>query len=103
MNQASHTSRPFLAAIGSAVATLFTPSHSCAAGEAVLPWDFTLDVIQNFVAGPLAHFVIVTSGIVSLLAFALAGDIGLARRFAKTVVGTGLALLAVKLLNYLAP
>jgi type IV secretory pathway VirB2 component (pilin) len=102
MPQTSHTTRPFLAAIGIAAATLFTPSHSWAAGEAVLPWGYTLDVIQNFVAGPLAHFVIVTSSIVALLAFGLAGDTELARRFAKTVVGTGLALLAVQLLNYLA-
>jgi type IV secretory pathway VirB2 component (pilin) len=103
MNQASHTSRPFLAAIFSAAATLFTPSHCWAAGEAILPWDYTLDVIHNFVAGPLAHFVVVTSTIIALLVFALAGDTELARRFAKTVVGTGLALLAVQLLNFLAP
>jgi hypothetical protein len=55
MNQASHTSRPFLAAIGSAAATFFTPSHCWAAGEAILPWDYTLDVIQTFVTGPLAR------------------------------------------------
>jgi len=60
---------------------LFTPSHCWAAGEAVLPSDYTLDVIQNFLTGPLAHFVIVTSSIVALLAFALAGDTELARRF----------------------
>jgi len=103
MNQASRTTRPFLAAIDGAAATLFTPRHGWAAGEAVLPWDYTLDVIENLVAGPLAHFIIVTCSIVALLAFALAGDTELARRFAKTVVGTGLALLAVQLLNYLAP
>ena len=45
MNQALHTSRPFLAAIGSVAATLFTPSHCWAAGETILPWDYTLDVI----------------------------------------------------------
>jgi type IV secretory pathway VirB2 component (pilin) len=103
VNQASHTSPPFLSAIGSTAATLFTPGHCWAAGEAILPWDYTLDVIQNFVAGPLAHFVIVTSIIVALLAFGLGGDTELARRFAKAVIGTGLALLAVQLLNYLAP
>ncbi len=103
MNQASHTSRPFLAAIFSAAATLFTPSHCWAAAEAVLPWDYTLNVIQNFVAGPLAHFVVVTFSIIALLAFTLAGDTELARRFAKTVIGTGVALIAVQLLNFLAP
>ena len=103
MNQASHRSRPFLAAIGSAAATLFTPSYCWAAGEAVLPWDYTLDVIQNFVAGPLAHLVVVTSSIIALLAFTLAGDTEFARRFAKTVIGTGIALIAVRLLNSLAP
>ena len=103
MNQASHACRPFLAAIFSATATLFTPSHCWASGEAVLPWDYTLDVLQNFVAGPLAHFVVVSSSIVTLLAFALAGDSELARRFAKALIGTGVAVIVVRLLSYLAP
>ena len=39
----------------------------------------------------------------AILLSALAGDSELARRFAKAVVGTGVALVAVQLLNYLAP
>ncbi len=103
MNQASHATQPFLAAICSAAATLFTPSHCWAAGPVNLPWDYALEVIQSFVAGPLAHSVIVISSIVAMLAFALAGDNELVRRFAKAVIGTGVALIAVQLLNYLAP
>ena len=103
MNQASHTSRPFLAAIGSAAATLFTPSHCWAAGETILPWDYPLIGIQNFVAGPCAQLVIVIFGIAAVLTFALAGDNELVRRLVKAVIGTGVALIAVQLLNYLAP
>jgi len=103
MTQASNKSKRFLAALCSAAATLFAPSHCWAADQANLPWDYTLDVIQNFVAGPLAHSVIIISGIVAMLAFALAGDSELVRRFAKAAIGTGIALVAVQLLNYLAP
>jgi len=42
-------------------------------------------------------------GIVAMLAFALAGDSELVRRFAKAAIGTGIALVAVQFLNYLAP
>jgi len=103
MNQASNKIQRFLAALLSAAATLFAPSHCWAADRANLPWDYTLDVIQNFVAGPLAHSVIIISGIVAMLAFALAGDSELVRRFAKATIGTGIALVAAQLLNYLAP
>jgi type IV secretory pathway VirB2 component (pilin) len=103
MKQASHSTQPFLAAIGCAAPTLFTPSRCWAAGEPVLPWDYTLDVMQNFVAGPCAQFVIVISGIAAVLTFALAGDNELVRRLVKAVIGTGVALIAVRLLSYLAP
>lgn len=63
----------------------------------------TLDVMQTLIAGPFAQSVIVISGIAVLLTFALAGDSELARRFTKAVIGTGVALIAVQLLNYLAP
>jgi type IV secretory pathway VirB2 component (pilin) len=92
----------FAPALCGAAATVCAPSHCWAAGQAILPWDYSLEVTQNFVAGSLAHSVIVISGIVATLAFALAGDSELARRLVKTVIGTGVALLAVQLLNYLA-
>jgi type IV secretory pathway VirB2 component (pilin) len=103
MNQPPYTTRHFLTAIAGAAVTLFTPSHCWAAGQPVLPWDYTLDVMQNFVAGPFAQSVIVLSGIAAVLTFALAGDNELVRRLAKAVIGTGVALIAVRLLNYLAP
>jgi type IV secretory pathway VirB2 component (pilin) len=84
-------------------ATLFTPIRSWAESQAALPWDQTLTVIQNFVAGPLAGSVLAISAAVAMLTFALAGDSEFARRFAKTVIGTGAALIAVQLLNYLVP
>ncbi len=78
--------------------------HPCwATDQPALPWDYTLDVMQNYIAGPLAQAVIVVSSIVAMLAFTLAGDSELARRFVKTVFGTGVALVAVQLLNYLVP
>jgi type IV secretory pathway VirB2 component (pilin) len=103
MNQPSHATRPFLAAIGGAAVTVFTPSHCWAGGNAVLPWDYTLDAMQNFIAGPFAQSVIVLSSIAAALTFALAGDNELVRRMAKAVIGTGVALIVVQLLNYLAP
>lgn len=103
MNQASHATLPFLASIGGAAVTLFTSSHCWAGRNAVLPWDYTLDVTQNFIAGPFAQSVIVLSSIAAVLTFALAGDNELARRLAKAVIGTGVALIVVQLLDYLAP
>jgi hypothetical protein len=99
MNQASNQRLHLLAVIASPTATLAAPSDRRAAGQAGLPWDYTLDTIQNFAA----HSVNVISSIAATLAFVLTGDSELARRFAKAVVGTGVALLAVRLLNYLAP
>ncbi len=103
MNPASHRTVCFFAFAATVAAAVCAPSHCWSAEQAVLPWDYTLHTIQNFVAGPLAHFVIVVSGICAVLGFALAGDNELVRRFAKAVIGTAAALLAVQLLNYLAP
>jgi type IV secretory pathway VirB2 component (pilin) len=103
MKQTSHMTQPFLAAIGRAAATLLTPCRCWAAGGPVLPWDYTLDVVQNFIAGPFAQFVIFILGIAAVFTFALAGDNELVRRLAKAVIGTGVALIVVQLLNYLAP
>ena len=102
MNQAPGKNQPFLAVLSATAGTLFAPSCCWAASQANLPWDSTLDAIQNFVAGPLAHLVILVSGVGAALTCALADDNDLARRSAKAVLGTGLALIAVKLLNYLA-
>jgi type IV secretory pathway VirB2 component (pilin) len=103
VNQASHATRPFLTAIGGFAATLLTPTQCWATDQPALPWDYTLDVMQHYIAGPLAQAVIVVSSIVAMLAFTLAGDSELARRFVKTVFGIGAALVAVQLLNYLVP
>jgi type IV secretory pathway VirB2 component (pilin) len=103
MKQASNKCQPFFQTLCGVVATVFAPSHCWAAGQAILPWDYSLDAMQNVITGPLAHSVILISGIAAMFAFALAADNKLARRFAKTVVGTSIALLAVQLLKYLAP
>lgn len=103
MNRASVWPKYCLICLSGVSATLFSPSLSWADSQAVLPWDQTLTIMQNFVAGPLAQSVLVISSVVAMLAFALAGDSELARRFAKMVIGTGTALIAVQLLNYLVP
>jgi len=103
MNQASLATRHLLAAIGGAAATLFAPCRCWAADQPVPPWDNTLNVMQNFVAGPFAQSVIIISGFAAVLTFALAGDNDLVRRLAKAVIGTGVALIVVQFLNYLAP
>ena len=46
---------------------------------------------------------VILSAIAAVLIFALAGDNEFVRRLAKAVIGTGVALIAVQLLNYLAP
>ncbi len=103
MNPVSHSARYVLAGAASAIVIVFNPNHCWAAVGPALPWDYTLNVIQNFVVGPLAQFVVCVSTICAVLGFALAGDSELVRRFAKALIGTGVALLAVQLLNYLAP
>ncbi len=102
MEQASHWTR-YVTPAASAAIMMFDPGRGWAAASAVLPWDYTFSAIQNFVAGPLAHLLIVIAAICAVLGFALAGDNELVRRFARTIIGTGAALLAVRLLNYLAP
>jgi type IV secretory pathway VirB2 component (pilin) len=103
MNRASIWPKYGLIGLSGVSATLFLPSWSWADSQAALPWDQTLTIVQNFVAGPLAQLVLVISAVVAMLAFALAGDSELGRRFAKTVIGTGAAVIAVQLLNYLIP
>ena len=102
MNQASNGSHLFQAPVATAAATVFSPSLCWAAGQ-TLPWDSTLNAVQSFVAGPLAQSVIVISAVLAILGFTLVGDSELSRRLVKAVIGTGAALLAVRLLNYLAP
>jgi len=102
MNHGSEKCQPFLQALYGAAAIVFTPSRCSAADQASLPWDYPLDAFQNFITGPFAHSVMMASCIGAMLAFALAGDNELVRRLAKAAVGTGVALLAVQLLNYLA-
>ena len=101
MNRASIWPKYCLIGLSGVSAALFLPSWSWANSQAALPWDLSLTIIQNFVAGPLAQSVLVISAVVAMLAFALAGDNDLARRFARTVIGTGAAVIAVQLLNYL--
>jgi type IV secretory pathway VirB2 component (pilin) len=103
MNRALTCTKNILTGAIGVTATLFTPSHCWAGGNAVLPWDYTLTAIQDFVADPFAASVLLISAVVAILAFALAGDSELGRRFAKTVVGTSVALIAVQLLNYFVP
>jgi type IV secretory pathway VirB2 component (pilin) len=103
MKQVSNARRRILAAVTLATAALAVPARCLAAEQAVLPWDYTLDAIQNFAAGPLAHCAIVVGGIGALLAFAVAGDNELVRRLLKAAIGTAVALAAVHLLNNLAP
>jgi type IV secretory pathway VirB2 component (pilin) len=102
MNHSSDKCQSFFRALCGAAAIVFAPSRCWAADQASLPWDYPLDALQNFITGPFAHSVMILSGVGAALAFALAGDNELARRFAKAAVGTGVALLAVQLLNYLA-
>lgn len=102
MYRALHWTRCVVPA-ASAALTVFSPSHGWTADRAVLPWDYTFNAIQNFVAGPLSHLVIVVAASCAVLGFTLAGDNAVVRRLAKTVIGAGAALLAVQLLNYLAP
>jgi type IV secretory pathway VirB2 component (pilin) len=103
MNRASIWPKYCLICLSGVSATLFLPIWSWADSQAVLPWDQTLTIMQNFIAGSLAQSVLVISAVGAMLAFALAGDSELARRFAKTAIGTGAAVIAVWFLNYLLP
>ena len=101
MSQASIQTRNLLAALIAAVLSVSRPSVGHAATQATLPWDETLDIVQNFLIGPVAHSVIAISVIAASLAYAVAGDSKLARHLAKAAVGSAVALVAVELMNYL--
>jgi type IV secretory pathway VirB2 component (pilin) len=103
MKTSPRSIRYLAAACATIALALLFPRDCLAASHATLPWDYTLEVMQNFVCGTLADFVLIMSALFAALVFILAGDGAVARRFAKMVVGTAVALLAVQLLNYLAP
>ena len=105
MYRALHWTRCVVPA-ASAALTVFSPSDGWTADLAVLPWDYTFNAIQNFVGGPLSHLVIVIAASCCAQLYAgrrQSGDNAVVRRLAKTAIGTRAALLAVQLLNYLAP
>jgi len=68
-----------------------------------LPWDRTLIVLQNFLIDSMAPAIIVLAFALAGILYALGGYDKQARRLAGSGIGGCVALLVVRLLNYVFP
>lgn len=94
--------RLFVAATAAAAAPLW-PAPSWARTDSGLPWDQPLEAMQAALIGPVAHSLIAMSFIGAIFAYAIAGDSEIARRLARAALGVGVALVLLRLMNYLLP
>jgi type IV secretory pathway VirB2 component (pilin) len=102
MKKASRQIEKFLVgAIATTVA--LWPSASWARTDSGLPWDQPLEALQAALIGPVAHSLIAMSFIGAIFAYAIVGDSEISRRLTKAGLGVGVALLLLRLMNYLLP
>lgn len=83
------------------ILTLIQPS-SCWAATRELPWDQALLTLQNILIGPVAHAVIALAFVGAGLLYAVGCD-KQAGRLAVSGIGGCLALVAIRLLNFVFP
>jgi type IV secretory pathway VirB2 component (pilin) len=103
MNETHTLMDKCLAAVSLAALAALQPSQGWAAVPGALPWDYTLNVIQDFVTGPAADFLIVADLISAGILFAVGGHAARAGRLAALGIATYLALHALHLIDYVLP
>jgi type IV secretory pathway VirB2 component (pilin) len=103
MNQTQTLIDKRLAAVGLAALAMLQASQGWAAAPGALPWDYTLNVAQDFMTGPAADFLIVASLISAGILFAAGGHAARAGCLAALGIATYLALHALHLIDYVLP
>ena len=102
MKSASRQIDRFFVATTIAAVALW-PAPSWARTDSGLPWDQPLEALQAALIGPVAHSLIAMSFIGAVFVYAIAGDSDIARRLAKAGLGVSVALVLLRLMNYLLP
>jgi type IV secretory pathway VirB2 component (pilin) len=100
MNETHTLMDKCLAAVSLAALATLQPSQAWAAVPGALPWDYTLNVVQDFATGPVADSLIVAYLISAGILFAVGDHPGRARRLAAAGITTYLALHALHLIDY---
>lgn len=77
-------------------------SWALPAAPGLMPWDGPLNAIVGYLTDVTPTVAKLAFGIAAIL-FAVSGSSDSTRQFAKLGLGAGLALTAVRLLNYLLP
>ena len=85
-----------------AAASALQPAQCWAVAPAALPWDYTLNVVQSFLTGAAADFLIIAALISAGVLYAVGHDAG-ASRLAAAGITTYLALHALRLIGYALP
>jgi len=94
--------RWLIAACAAALITLRAEPSWAAQYAGALPWDQTLDAIQDMLVGPVAHAAIALNFTLSAILYAI-GSYPRAGRLLAGGVAAWAALIAVHLLTYLTP
>jgi type IV secretory pathway VirB2 component (pilin) len=94
--------RWLIAACAAALFALRAEPSWAAQYAAALPWDQTLDAIQDMLVGPVAHAAIALNFTLSAILYAIGSHQRAGRLLAGGLAACA-ALIAVHLLTYLAP
>ena len=102
MKPRPHT-RSFVASFKATALFLHGPAAACAGSppSKALPWDQPLNTVAALLTGPIAHVFLAFALTVSFVIYGIQGNCETARRLFKAGFATGVAIEAVKLLNYL--
>jgi hypothetical protein len=87
-------------------ASTITPLGACRASSGslgLLPWDGPLTTVAAYLIDVAAPALVKLAFAGTIVVFAVGGNCELTRWFARAALGVSLALMAVRLLNYLLP
>jgi type IV secretory pathway VirB2 component (pilin) len=98
MNETQALMRKWQDAVRIAAVAALLPSQSWAAAGR-LPWDYTLDVVRQFLVGPAAGFLVVTALIGASVLYAFGGHDARTERLAAAGVFTYLVLHVLRLIG----
>ncbi|MGC1400718.1 TrbC/VirB2 family protein [Candidatus Binatus sp.] len=94
--------RWLIAACAAALFALRAEPSSAAQYADALPWDQTLDALEDILVGPVAHTVITVNFVFSAILYVI-GNHQRASRFLAGGLAAYAALIAVHLLTFLSP
>ncbi len=94
-----------LLAVSTSLFSVVSAATSSASSQApgLMPWDAPLNAVANYLTDVVAPAALKLGIAAGVVAFALTGASHATRRLAKLGLGAALALMTVRLLNYLLP